>query len=87
MLAAWTADTPLPHDFLRALTRMLIDENAGTNAGRGGDGAVRCVFDHSDQGTEGDAGCSAGRGRIAAGAVAGVGEDADARDAIADYER
>jgi hypothetical protein len=29
MLAAWTADTPLPHDFLRALTRMLIDENAG----------------------------------------------------------
>jgi hypothetical protein len=29
MLAVWTADTPLPHDFLRALTRMLIDENAG----------------------------------------------------------
>ncbi len=29
MLAAWTADTPLPHDFLRALTRMLIDQNSG----------------------------------------------------------
>ncbi len=29
LLAVWTADTPLPHDFLRALTRMLIDENAG----------------------------------------------------------
>ena len=29
MLAAWTADTPLPHDLLRAITRMLIDQNAG----------------------------------------------------------
>lgn len=29
MLAAWTADTPLAHDLLRALTRMLIDQNAG----------------------------------------------------------
>lgn len=29
MLGAWPSDTPLPHDLLRALTRMLIDENAG----------------------------------------------------------
>lgn len=29
MLAAWTADTPLPRDLLRQVTRMLIDENAG----------------------------------------------------------
>jgi hypothetical protein len=29
MLAGWTADTPPPHDFLRALTRMLIDQNSG----------------------------------------------------------
>ena len=29
MLGAWTADVPLSHDMLRALTRMLIDENAG----------------------------------------------------------
>jgi hypothetical protein len=29
MLAAWTADVPLAHDLLRALTRMLIDENSG----------------------------------------------------------
>ena len=29
MLGAWTADTPLPRDFLRTLTRMLIDQNAG----------------------------------------------------------
>jgi hypothetical protein len=29
MLGAWTADVPLSHDILRALTRMLIDENAG----------------------------------------------------------
>jgi hypothetical protein len=28
-LAAWAADTPLPRDLLRALTRLLIDENAG----------------------------------------------------------
>ena len=28
-LAAWTADTPLPHDLLRAFTRQLIDNNAG----------------------------------------------------------
>lgn len=28
LLAAWTADVPLPHDLLRALTRLLIDENA-----------------------------------------------------------
>jgi hypothetical protein len=28
MLAAWAADIPLPHDLLRALTRMLIDQNA-----------------------------------------------------------
>lgn len=27
-LTAWTADTPLPHDLLRALTRMLIDQNS-----------------------------------------------------------
>ncbi len=29
MLGAWTADVPLSHDMLRAMTRMLIDENAG----------------------------------------------------------
>lgn len=29
MLIAWSADTPLPRETLRALTRMLIDENAG----------------------------------------------------------
>ena len=29
MLGAWTADTPLPRDLLRTVTRMLIDENAG----------------------------------------------------------
>lgn len=29
LLGAWTADVPLSHDMLRALTRMLIDENAG----------------------------------------------------------
>src|SRR5271156_4934297 len=29
MLGAWTSDSPLPRDMLRALTRMLIDENAG----------------------------------------------------------
>src|SRR5690348_101064 len=29
MLAAWTADTPLPRDLLRELTRMLIDQNSG----------------------------------------------------------
>lgn len=29
MLGAWPADVPLSHDMLRALTRMLIDENAG----------------------------------------------------------
>jgi hypothetical protein len=29
MLGAWTADVPLSRDILRALTRMLIDENAG----------------------------------------------------------
>ena len=29
MLAAWTGDTPLPRDFLRALTRLFIDENSG----------------------------------------------------------
>ena len=28
-LSAWSADTPLPRDFLRALTRLLIDENSG----------------------------------------------------------
>lgn len=28
-LGAWTADTPLPHDMLRALTRMFIDQNSG----------------------------------------------------------
>lgn len=28
MLSAWTGDTPLPRDFLRALTRMLIDQNS-----------------------------------------------------------
>ncbi len=28
-LSAWSADTPMPRDWLRALTRMLIDENAG----------------------------------------------------------
>ena len=28
-LGAWTADTPLPHDLLRALARLLIDDNAG----------------------------------------------------------
>src|SRR5580704_7615570 len=29
MLAAWPSDLPLSRDILRALTRMLIDENAG----------------------------------------------------------
>ncbi len=29
MIGAWPADTPLSHDMLRALTRMLIDENVG----------------------------------------------------------
>ena len=29
MLGAWTADTPLPRDMLRALTRLFIDQNAG----------------------------------------------------------
>jgi hypothetical protein len=29
MLGAWPADTPLSHEMLRALTRMLIDENSG----------------------------------------------------------
>jgi hypothetical protein len=29
VLAAWTADTPLAHDLLRALTRMFIEQNAG----------------------------------------------------------
>ncbi|PYT18454.1 MAG: hypothetical protein DMG59_04455 [Acidobacteria bacterium] len=29
MLSAWTADVPLPRDFLGALTRLLIDDNAG----------------------------------------------------------
>jgi hypothetical protein len=29
MLGAWTADVPLSHDMLRAMTRMLIDENTG----------------------------------------------------------
>ncbi len=29
MLGAWPADVPLSHEMLRALTRMLIDENAG----------------------------------------------------------
>src|SRR5215468_1409794 len=29
MLGAWTADTPLPRDLLRTITRMLIDQNAG----------------------------------------------------------
>ena len=29
MLAAWTADTPLPLDLLRALTQMFLDDNAG----------------------------------------------------------
>jgi hypothetical protein len=28
-LSAWAADTPLPRDFMRALARLLIDENAG----------------------------------------------------------
>ncbi len=28
-LSAWTADTPLPREWLRALARLLIDENAG----------------------------------------------------------
>ena len=28
-LSAWSGDTPLPRDFLRALTRLLIDENSG----------------------------------------------------------
>lgn len=28
-LSAWAADTPLPRDWMRALTRLLIDENAG----------------------------------------------------------
>lgn len=29
MLAAWTGDTPLPRDILRALTRLFIDQNSG----------------------------------------------------------
>src|SRR5580700_6356035 len=29
MLGAWTSDTPLPREMLRALTRMLINDNAG----------------------------------------------------------
>ncbi len=29
MLSAWTADVPMPRDWLRALTRALIDQNAG----------------------------------------------------------
>ncbi|HEV1284522.1 MAG TPA: hypothetical protein VNU44_04400 [Bryobacteraceae bacterium] len=29
MLSAWAADTPLPREWLRALARLLIDENAG----------------------------------------------------------
>jgi hypothetical protein len=29
LLGAWTADTPLPRDLLRTITRMLIDQNAG----------------------------------------------------------
>lgn len=29
MLGAWTSDQPLPRDFVRELTRMLVDENAG----------------------------------------------------------
>src|SRR5437899_7162460 len=29
ILSAWSADTPMPRDWLRALTRMLINENAG----------------------------------------------------------
>jgi len=29
MLSAWTSDKPMPRDWLRALTRMLIEENAG----------------------------------------------------------
>ena len=28
-LSAWSADTPLPREWLRALARLLIDENAG----------------------------------------------------------
>lgn len=28
-LGAWSADTPLPHDLLREITRQLIEENAG----------------------------------------------------------
>src|SRR5438876_11981075 len=28
-LSAWSADTPLPRDWLRELTRLLIDQNAG----------------------------------------------------------
>jgi hypothetical protein len=28
-LAAWSADTPLPHDLLRAITRILLEDNAG----------------------------------------------------------
>jgi hypothetical protein len=28
-LGAWSADTPLPRDMLRALTRLLVDDNAG----------------------------------------------------------
>ena len=28
-LAAWSADTPLPRDLLRALTRLFLDDNAG----------------------------------------------------------
>ncbi len=29
MLSAWTSDRPMPQDFLRELTRMLIDQNSG----------------------------------------------------------
>lgn len=29
MLSAWSADTPMPRDWLRGLTRTLIDQNAG----------------------------------------------------------
>ncbi|HWZ30545.1 MAG TPA: hypothetical protein VNX18_04400 [Bryobacteraceae bacterium] len=29
LLSAWTADTPMPRDWLRQLTRMLIDQNSG----------------------------------------------------------
>ena len=29
MLSAWTSDRPMPQDFLRGLTRLLIDQNSG----------------------------------------------------------